>query len=57
MIEIVAFSILFQEAQAAGVRALCGIDDIVWLVEVNLVIIAYYLTLRLGLQAHLDDVT
>lgn len=57
VVQVVALGVLLQETQAAGIWVLGGVNHIVRLVEVNLIIIAYYLTLRLRLQTHLNDVT
>jgi len=45
MIKIVAFVVLFEEAQAASVRVLSRVDNIVWLIEIDLIVVANNLTL------------
>ena len=45
VIQVVAFSILLEEAEAPGIGVSCRINNIVGLVEVNLIIVAYYLSL------------
>ena len=49
MVQVVAFVVLFKEAEAASVRILCRVDYIVWFIEIDLIIVAYNLTLRLSL--------
>lgn len=57
MVQVVAIVVFFKEAEAASVRVLCRVDNIVRLVEIDLIIVANNLTLRLRLQTHLDDVS
>lgn len=45
VVQVVALCVLLQETQAAGIWVLGRVNHIVRLVEVNLIIIAYYLTL------------
>lgn len=56
VIQVVALCVLLEEAETPSIGVLSLIDDIVWLVEVNLIVISYYLSLRLCFQAHLHDV-
>lgn len=57
VVEVVTLSIFLEETEAAGVRVGSLINNIVGLVKIYLIIITYYLTLRLCLQAHLDNVS
>jgi hypothetical protein len=57
MVQVVALGVLLEEAEAAGIWVLSLINYIVRLVEIDLIIVPYYLTLRLSLQTHLYDVT
>ena len=57
MVQVVALSILFEKAEASSIWIGSGINNVIGFVKVDLIIIAYYLTLGLGLQTHLDDVT
>ena len=56
MIKIVPLSVLLEQTQATSVGTLSCVYYVVWLVEINLIIVPYYLSLRLGFQTHLDDV-
>lgn len=57
MVEVVTLSVFLEETEAAGVWVLSLINNIVGLVKIYLIIITYYLTLRLCLQAHFDNVS
>ena len=56
MVQVVALSVFLKKAETASVGVLHIVDHIVRLVEIYLIIVAYYLALRLGLQAHFYDV-
>lgn len=56
MIKVVAFRVLFEQAEAASIGVLLGVDYVVRFVEVNLVIVPDNLSLRLSLQTHFHDV-
>ena len=56
MVQVVAFVVFFEQAEAASVRILCRVDNIIWFVEIDLIVVANNLTLGLSLQTHLDDV-
>lgn len=56
VIQVVPLGILLQKAEAASVGTLCLVDDIIGFIEIDLIIVAYYLSLRLRLETHLDDV-
>lgn len=56
MVQVVAFLVLLELAQAPTVGVLDGVDDVVGLCEVDLILVADDLTLGLGLQAHLHDI-
>lgn len=45
MVQVVAIVVFFKEAEAASVRVLCRVDNIVRLVEIDLIIVANNLTL------------
>lgn len=45
VVKVVSLGVLLQQAQAAGIRVLRLVNDIVRFVKVDLIIIAYYLTL------------
>ena len=57
MIQIIAFRIFFEQAQAPSVRIRNWVDLVVRLGEINLVIISNDLSLRLSFQTHLDNVS
>jgi len=57
VVEIVTFSVFLEETETAGVWVLSLINNIIGLVKIDLIIITYYLTLGLCLQAHLDNVS
>ena len=56
MIKVVAFRVLFEQAEAASIGILLGVDYVVRFVEVNLVIVPDNLSLWLSLQTHFHDV-
>jgi len=57
VVHVVPFGILFEEAEASGACVDVVVDHVVQLGEVNGVIVSNYLTLALGLQTHLHDVS
>ena len=57
VIKIISFLILFKQAEATGIGVSSLINNVVGLIEIDLIIVAYYLTLGLGFQTHLYDVT
>jgi hypothetical protein len=56
VVEVVAIVVFFKEAEATSVGVLCRVDNIIWLVEIDLIVVANNLPLWLCLQTHLDDV-
>lgn len=57
VVKIVAFGIFLQKAETASIRTLLIVDLVIRLVKIYLIVIPDDLTLGLGFQAHLDDVT
>lgn len=57
VIKIVALCVFLEQAQTTSIRTLSRVYNVVWLIEINLIIVPYYLTLRLRFQTHLDDVS
>ena len=56
MVKVVSFCIFLKKTETTCVRTLLLINHVIWLIEVNLIIVSYYLTLRLGFQTHFNDV-
>ena len=54
VIEIVAFRVLLEQAEAHTVWMLNWVNHMVWLGEINLVFVSNDLTLRLGFQTHFN---
>jgi hypothetical protein len=57
VIEVVALSVLLEETETLSAGLLDGVDDMVQFGKINLVIVSNNLTLRLGLQTHLYNVS
>ena len=57
MVQVISFGILLEKTETASVGTRCLVNNVVGLIEVNLIVVAYYLSLGLGLQTHLDDVS
>ena len=49
--------IFFELAKTSAIRMLNLVDDMVWLSEVDLILISYDLALRLCLQGHFDNIS
>jgi hypothetical protein len=57
LVEIKLTIIFFELAQTTTIWMLNSIDNVVWLSKVDLVFISNDLSLRLGLQTHLNDIS
>ena len=56
MVQVITLVVLLKESEAAGLRLLALVDDVIELREVDLVLVSNDLALRLGLEGHFDDV-
>ena len=57
VIQVEALGVLLKKTQGLAVGVLNLVDDMVWLCEIDLVVVPDDLPLALGLQAHFDNIS